>query len=77
MKHNNHNHETVKSTYAMVVEFEQEQRRVYETAVYMLFMIAAVFSIWQVAHQPLKLPTTFATQSAPLVQAASVHHGGV
>ena len=77
MKTQHNNYQAGKSTYAMVVQFEQEERRAYEGAVYMLFMIAAVFSIWHVAHQPVMLPTTLATQRPPLVQVVGEHQQGV
>ena len=77
MKTHYNNSHSAKSTYAMVVQFEQEERRAYEGAVYMLFMIAAVFSIWQVARQPVMLPTTLATQRPPLVQVVGEHQRGV
>ena len=77
MKTNSNNYQASKSTYAMVVQFEQEERRVYEAAIYMLFMIAAVFSIWHVATQPVMLPTTLATQRPPLVQVVADHQKGI
>ena len=52
----------LKSTYELVVESEYEDRNrsVLETVIYALFILSAVFSIWQFAIQPVVLPTSIA-----------------
>ena len=47
---------TTSTAYAVLVRYEQEERSVAESAVYLLFILCAVFSIWQVARQPITLP---------------------
>ena len=74
MKTTDNNYQTGRSTYALLVRSQAEDRRVYEAAIYMVFICSAVFSIWQVAHQPLKLPTAAVTQSTHIVQSAGVTH---
>ncbi|HSH40132.1 MAG TPA: hypothetical protein VK993_15270 [Chthoniobacterales bacterium] len=65
------------STYAVLVRSEQEERSAVESAVYLLFVLSAVFSIWQVAHQPITLPVDTATQRAAIAQSVSGQHQGV
>jgi len=50
----------LKSTYELVVESEHEDknRTVLETVIYALFILSAVFSIWQFAIQPVVVPTS-------------------
>jgi hypothetical protein len=47
---------TFESTYALLVRSEEKGRTRLETLVYALFILSAVFSIWQFAHQPIFLP---------------------
>jgi hypothetical protein len=44
------------STYALLVRSEEKKRNVLEILVYSLFILSAVFSIWQFAHQTLAFP---------------------
>ena len=73
----NTNLKTADSTYAVLVRSEQEERSAVETAVYLLFIVSAVFSIWQVARQPITLPVDAATQRAAIAQTATGQHQGV
>ncbi len=52
----------LKSTYELVMEseYEDKNRSVLETVIYALFILSAVFSIWQFAIQPVVLPTSIA-----------------
>jgi hypothetical protein len=52
----------LKSTYDLVVasEYEDKNRSVLETVIYALFILSAVFSIWQFAIQPVVVPTRVA-----------------
>ena len=56
------------STYALLVESEEKERNLSETAIYMLLILGAVFSVWQVAQQPVNLPVNNLIQTAPIVQ---------
>ncbi len=55
------------STYAMLVRSEQEERSIYETLVYGLMIFSAVVSIWQLALQPVVVPTSLVS-NAPVAQ---------
>ena len=72
MKSTRTNYRTGKSTYALLVRAQDEENSVYETAIYMLFILSAVFSIWQVAHQPMRLPTAAITVSTTQVAQSNV-----
>jgi hypothetical protein len=52
----------LKSTYELVMEseYEDKNRSVVETVIYALFILSAVFSIWQFAIQPVVVPTSVA-----------------
>jgi hypothetical protein len=63
------------STYALIVRSEEKERSIFEGAVYFAVVLSALFSIWQVAKQPLALPlttvhTTSISQSANTIQGA-------
>ena len=63
------------STYALIVRSEEKERSIFEGAVYFAVVLSALFSLWQVAKQPVDLPltsvhTTAVTQSAKLNQRA-------
>jgi hypothetical protein len=45
-----------KSIYRLLVQSEEKSRNILETALYALFALAAVLSIWQFAEQPSSLP---------------------
>jgi hypothetical protein len=44
------------STYALLVRSKEESRNIMETALFGLFGLSAVVSIWQFAQQPTSLP---------------------
>ena len=63
------------STYALIVRSEEKERSIFEGAVYFAVVLSALFSLWQVAKQPVDLPltsvhTTAISQSAHLNQRA-------
>jgi hypothetical protein len=64
------------ATYAVLLRSEQEERSAIEAVVYLLFIVSAVFSIWQVARQPITLPVDAATQRAMIAQSVSGHYQG-
>jgi len=58
----------LKSTYELVIEseYEDKNRSVLETVIYVLFILSAVFSIWQVAiHLSSSPPVSLLHQPAP------------
>ena len=77
MKNTHRNLHADSATFAVLVRAEHEERSVAESAVYLLFILSAVFSIWQVARQPITLPVDTATQRATIAQAVSGQHQGV
>jgi len=58
MKNQTHCAEGFESTYALIVRSEEKERSIFEGAVYFAVVLSALFSIWQVAKQPLALPLT-------------------
>ena len=71
MKTNNPTNK-VKSTYSMLVQAEEKERNVFETLVYGVIVLSAVVAIWQVAHQPVKVP--FVDQPHASVTQTAVSH---
>ena len=57
-----------KSTYRLLVQSEEKSRNILETALYALFALAALVTIWQFAEQPssLPMPRTVAENEQPL-----------
>jgi hypothetical protein len=74
MKNKTLSAEGFESTYALLVRSEEKERSIFEGAVYFAVVLSALFSIWQVAKQPVELPsaihTTSITQSAKSIQRA-------
>jgi hypothetical protein len=62
------------STYALLIRSEEKSRSRLEMLVYAIFIISAVFSIWQVAHQPMMLPLKSVNTSAAISYDATVAH---
>jgi hypothetical protein len=58
MKNQTHSAEGFESTYALIVRSEEKERGIFEGAVYFAVVLSSLFSIWQVAKQPLALPLT-------------------
>ena len=74
MKNETHSAEGFESTYALLVRSEEKDRSLFEGAVYFAVVLSALFSIWQVAKQPVALPltsvhTTSISQSANTTRA--------
>ena len=58
------------STYALLVRSEEKNRSMLEMLVYALFILSAVFLIWQFAHQSVAFPIDkLANTSACVVHA--------
>jgi len=74
MKKNTLPTEGFESTYALLVRSEEKERGMFEGAAYLVFILSAVFSIWQTVQQPVALPkgnvihTTYAQQSVATQQ---------
>ena len=60
----------LKSTYDLVMASESEDRNrsLLETVIYALFILSAVFSIWQFAIQPVVVPTSVAAATTGTCQ---------
>jgi hypothetical protein len=56
MKQNTLSAEGFESTYALLVRSEEKERSMFESAAYLVFILSAVFSIWQMVQQPVSLP---------------------
>ena len=66
---NQHTYQSAaESTYALLVQSEDKERNLGETAIYMLLILGSVFSVWHVAQQPVNLPVSSVSQNAPIVQ---------
>ena len=55
------------STYALLVRSEEKKRNVLEIVVYALFILSAVFSIWQFAYQSVAFPLDRVTNASASV----------
>jgi RNAse (barnase) inhibitor barstar len=75
MKTKNYSAKGFESTYALIVRSEEKERGLFEGAVYFAVVLSALFSLWQVAKQPVELPlttvhTSSISQSAKTLQRA-------
>ena len=70
MKNTTSNQRVAQSTYTLLVRSEEPERSLSETAVYLLLILCAVFSIWQVAQQPVNFAVGATSQTAPVAQTA-------
>jgi len=71
MKNQSHSKAAFESTYTMLVRSEDTDRSVLENLVYFLFILSAVFSIWQAARQPFAVPASGLTHTSSVTQSAS------
>ncbi|HMG06080.1 MAG TPA: hypothetical protein VK581_11495 [Chthoniobacterales bacterium] len=74
MKTNQANNEVHESTYALLVRSEDNERNLFETIVYGLFILSAVAAIWQFAQQPINLPLGDMSRTASASQVSSAAH---
>ena len=74
MKHTTISSEGFESTYALLVRSEEKERNLFEGAVYLVFILSAVFSIWQVAQQPAPMHTNPVLQATSITQPADTNH---
>lgn len=73
MKNQTHSAEGFESTYALIVRSEEKERSIFEGAVYFAVVLSALFSIWQVARQPITLPLT-SVHTTSISQPANPNH---
>ena len=73
MKLNTLSVEGFESTYALLVRSEEKERNMFEGAAFLVFILSAVFSIWQVAQQPVALPKDNVIHTTSLVQSTDTH----
>ena len=73
MKHNALAAEGFESTYALLVRSEEKDRSLFEDAAYLVFILSAIFSIWNVARQPVELPKDAVIHTTSVVQRANTH----
>ena len=64
MKNNKSLKPVRKSTYALLVRSEENNRGIFETFVYGMLVLSAVIGIWQFAH--LRVPSPFASNDRTL-----------
>ena len=64
------------STYALIVHSEERERGASEGAVFLLFMQSVLFSIWQVAQQPVTLPTDGIIHTTSFVESTATQSSG-
>ncbi len=65
------------STYALIVRSEERERGFSEGVAYAVFMLSAIFSIWQAAHQPVTVPAEGLVHNSSIVQVATVQSTSV
>jgi hypothetical protein len=73
MKQNTLSAEGFESTYALLVRSEEKERSLFEGAAYLVFILSAVFSIWNVAHQPVALPKGEVLHTTSVASSPAVH----
>ena len=74
MKHTTLSAEGFESTYALLVRSEEKERNLFEGAAYLVFILSAVFSIWQVAQQPAPTRTNPVLHATSITQPADTTH---
>jgi hypothetical protein len=58
------------STYALLVRSEEKERSLFENVAYLVFILSAVFSIWQAARQPVTVPVAGLIHTTSIAQNA-------
>jgi len=76
MKHTTETPQGFESTYALIIRSEERERGVTEGAVFLLFMLSVLFSIWQVAQQPITLPTDGIIHTSSFARSATTQPTG-
>jgi hypothetical protein len=73
MKHTTLSAEGFESTYALLVRSEEKERGMFEGLAYLVFILSAVFSIWQMVQQPVTLPTSPTLHTTAIAQSADTN----
>ncbi len=73
MKNNTNPTPAFESTYTLLVRSEEKERGVLENVAYFLFILSAVFSIWQAARQPFAVPASGLTHTSSITQTDRQH----
>ena len=73
MKKNTLSAEGFESTYALLVRSEEKERGMFEGAAYLVFILSALFSIWNVAQQPVELPKSAVIHTASVARSTNTH----
>ena len=73
MKQNTLSNKGFESTYALLVRSEDTKRSRFEGVAYLVFILSAVFSIWQMAQQPVTLPTSPVLHTTSAAQPANTN----
>ena len=73
MKKNTLSAEGFESTYALLVRSEEKERGIFEGAAYLVFILSALFSIWNVAQQPVELPKSAVIHTASVAHSTNTH----
>jgi hypothetical protein len=71
MKQNTLSTKGFESTYALLVRSEEKDRSLFEDAAYFIFILSAIFSIWNVARQPVELPKDSVIHTTSVAQRAN------
>ncbi|MEY2562196.1 MAG: hypothetical protein QOH88_389 [Verrucomicrobiota bacterium] len=71
MKTNTLTAEGFESTYALLVRSEDKERNLFEGVAYLIFILSAIFTIWQVAQQPVSFTDRAGNRATSVAQAAS------
>ena len=74
MKQNTISAEGFESTYALLVRSEEKERSIFEGVAYLVFILSAIFSIWNVAQQPIELPKDGVIHTTSAAQSTDMHH---
>ena len=72
MKQNTLSAEGFESTYALLVRSEEKERSMFENVAFLVFILSAVFSIWQMVQQPIELPKDAVIHTTSIAQSPSV-----
>lgn len=65
------------STYKLLMQSEEKERGLLETAVYFFLIVSVGFSIWQFAHQSLPIPGESNPEPAVMAQTVETAQPGV
>jgi hypothetical protein len=73
MKQNTLTAEGFESTYALLVRSEDKERNLCEGVAYLIFILSAIFTFWQVAQQPMTFSNRAGIHSTSVTQSVTFH----